>query len=91
MDEHRTPAVDIGQLNLRVPGASVEAGHGVANAIALSLARKVPARMRRQLGAINLRVQLPAGASEADISGAVAEAIVKALHRGSKAAVGRQS
>ncbi len=90
MDEHRNLAIHIGQLNLRIPGESVETGHGVANGIALSLARKVPARMRRQLGAINLRVQLPAGAGEAEISGAISEALVKALHRGSNAASGRQ-
>lgn len=86
MNERRNPAVHIGQLNLRVPGRSVETGHRVANGIAESLAGKVPAGMRRQIGALNVRVQLPAGATEADMSDAVSEAIVRALHRSGRAA-----
>jgi len=81
MNERRNPAVQIGQLNLRVPGRSAETGHRVANGIAESLAGKVPAGMRRQFGALNVRVQLPAGATEADMSDAVAEAIMRALRK----------
>jgi hypothetical protein len=84
MAEHRNSALHIGQLNLRVPGKSAETGHRVANGIAASLARKAPAGMRRQFGALNLRVRLPAGASEAEICDAVSEAIMKALHRGGR-------
>jgi hypothetical protein len=86
MNERRNPAVQIGQLNLRVPGTSAETGRRVASGIAESLAGKVPAGMRRQFGALNVRVQLPAGASEAEISEAVSEAIVRALHRSVRAA-----
>jgi len=81
MNERRNPAVQIGQLNLRVPGRSAETGHRVANGIAESLAGKVPAGMRRQFGALNVRVQLPAVATEAEMSEAVSSAIVKALRQ----------
>ena len=86
MAEHRNAAVHIGQLNLRIPGRSAETGHRAANGIAESLARKVPAGMQRQLGALNVRIQVPAGASEAEISDAVSEAIMKTLYRGGKGA-----
>ena len=81
MAEYRTAAVQIGQLNLRVPGTSAETAHRVANGIAESLAGKVPAGMRRQFGALNVRVQLPAVATEAEMSEAVSSAIVKALRQ----------
>jgi hypothetical protein len=81
MNERRNPAVHIGHLNLRVPGTSAETGHRVASGVAESLARKVPAGMRRRFGALNLRVRLPAGASETEMSDAVAEAILGALRK----------
>lgn len=84
MAEHRNSVFHVGQLNLRVPGESAETGHRIANGIAESLARKVPAGMQRQLGAQNVRVRLPAGATEAEMSDAISEAIVKALDRGGK-------
>jgi hypothetical protein len=90
MAEHRNPAVHIGQLNLRMRGASAETGRRLANGIVESLARKVPGDMRRQVGALRLRVRLPAGASETEMSEAVSEAIVKALRLGSRAAGAKQ-
>ena len=81
MAEYRTAAVQIGQLNLRVPGTSAETGRRVASGIAESLVRKVPAGMRRQLGALSVRVQVPAVATEAEMSDAVAEAIMRALRK----------
>ena len=81
MNERRNPAVQIGQLNLRVPGTSAETGRRVASGIAESLVRKVPAGMRRQLGALSVRVQVPAVATEAEMSEAVSSAIVKALRQ----------
>ena len=81
MNERRNPAVQIGQLNLRVPGTSAETAHRVASGIAESLVRKVPAGMRRQLGALSVRVQVPAVATEAEMSDAVAEAIMRALRK----------
>lgn len=86
MNERINPAVHIGQLNLRVPGRSAETGHRVASGIAESLARKVPAGLRRQLGALNVRVQLNADASEAEISEAISAAIVRALPGAGEAA-----
>ena len=77
--------IDIGQLNLRIPGDSAEAGHRVANGIAQSLVHKVPTGMQRYLGALSVRVQVSASATEAEVSNAIAEAIVRALRRGNLA------
>ncbi len=82
--------IHIGQLNVRVPGESAETGHNIAKGLAESLAQKAPAGMRHQIGAMNVRVQVAVGASEAEMSDAIAEAIVEALHRGSKAARARR-
>ncbi len=78
-------AIHIGQLNLRISGNSAERGHHVAAGIAQSLAQKVPVGMRRHLGALSVRVQVPAGASEAEMSNAISEAIMRALGRGNLA------
>ena len=81
MAEHANAAIHIGQLNLRIPGHSADTAHRVANGIGQSLAQKVPTGMRRHLGALSVRVQVPAGATEAEISDAVAEAILRALRK----------
>jgi len=81
MAEHRNSAIHIGQLNLRVPGKSAETAHRTANGIAQGLAQKVPPGMQRHLGALSVRVQVPAGASEAQMSDAVAEALIRALRK----------
>jgi hypothetical protein len=81
MAEQRNAAVHIGQLSLRIPGDNAESGHRIADGIARDLAQGLPAGMQRRLGALSVRVQVPAGATEAEISGAVAEAIVRALRK----------
>ncbi|GKT07123.1 hypothetical protein [Desulforhabdus sp. TSK] len=80
----------IGQLNLRVPGKSADTGHKVADGVAEKLVQKVPPGMRCQVGALSVRVQVAASASEVEMSDAISEAIVKAIHSGSEAASGRQ-
>lgn len=84
MVERRTPKVQIGQLNLRVPGDSPETGHRVANGIAESLAQQVPPGLQRQFGALNVRVRLPPGASEREMSGAIAQSILNTLQKGNQ-------
>ena len=81
MPENNNAAIHIGQLHLRMPGTSAGTAHRVANGIGQSLARNVPTGMRRHLGALSVRVQVPAGATEAEMSDAVAEAIMRALRR----------
>ena len=81
MPEHANAAIHIGQLNLRIPGHSADTAHRVANGIGQSLAQKVPTGMQRHLGALSVRVQVPAGATEAEISDAVAEAIMRMLRK----------
>jgi hypothetical protein len=82
MAENRNTGIHIGQLNLRIPGKGTEPAHRVADGIAQSLAQKVPTDMHRRLGALSVRVHVPAGATEAEMSDAVAGAIVKVLRKG---------
>ena len=82
MVEAKTPAIQIGQLNLRVPGNNPEAGHRLANSVAESLARQIPPGLQGKFGALNVRVRLPLGASEAEMSGAIAQSILNVLSKG---------
>ena len=82
MANPRTAKIQIGQLNLRLPGNSNEMGHRVANGVAESLAQQVPSGLQGQFGALNVRVRLPPGASEAEMSGAIAQSILNALQKG---------
>ena len=81
MAENKNAAIQIGQLNLRMPGNSAETAHRVGNGIGPGLAQKIPPGMRRHLGALSARVQVPAGASEAEMTDAVAEAIMRSLRK----------
>jgi hypothetical protein len=81
MPENKNAAIQIGQLNLRMPGNSADTAHRVANSIGQGLAQKVPPGMQRHLGALSVRVQVPASATEAEMSDAVAEAIMRALRK----------
>lgn len=74
-------AIHIGQLNLRISGDSAEKGHHVAAGIARSLAHKVPVGMPGHFGALSVRVQVPTNATEAEMSDAIAEAIMRALRK----------
>ncbi|HWP42065.1 MAG TPA: hypothetical protein VNO14_02430 [Blastocatellia bacterium] len=71
----------IGQLNLRMPGDRAESAHRVTGGIARGLAERVPAGLERHIGALSIRVQARAGATESEMSDAVAEAIIRALQR----------
>jgi hypothetical protein len=82
MAEGTTPTIQIGQLHLRIPGNNAEVGHRVANGMAESLAQQLPSGLQGQFGALNLQVRLPPGASEAEMSGAIAQAIINVLQRG---------
>lgn len=71
--------IHIDQLNLRIPGDSADTGHRVANGIAQNMAQKVPVGMPRHLGALSVRLRVTEGATEADMSNAIADAIAKML------------
>jgi hypothetical protein len=81
MAEPANTTIHIGQLHLRIPGTSADTAHRVANGIGQVLAQKIPPATQRQLGALSVRVQVPAGATEAEMSDAVAEAIMRALQK----------
>ncbi len=81
MPENKNAAIQMGQLNMRIPGANAEAGRSLADGVAQNLARRVPPGMERHIGALNVRVQLPANGSEAEMSNAVVEAIMRALRK----------
>jgi len=82
MAEGITPTIQIGQLNLRITGNSAEVGHRVVNGMTERLAQQLPSGLQGQFGALHLRVRLPTAASEADMSEAIAGAIINALQRG---------
>lgn len=81
MAERRSAAVHIGELNLRIPGDSAETGHRIPDSIAQGLEHTLPAGMQRHLGALGVRVQVLSGTNETEMSGAVVEAIIRALRR----------
>lgn len=77
---HANPAnIQIGQLNLRIPGQNAEIGHRVAEGVSQKLAQQIPMGLQRQIGVMNLRISLPVNASEEAISDAIALAISNAL------------
>jgi len=81
MAENQNTGIHIGHLNLRLPGDGADAAQRVAGGIGRSLAEKVPLGMQRHLGALSVRVPVAAGATEAEISDAIAEAIIGALRK----------
>lgn len=83
MAEQRNVAVHIGQLNLRIPGDGAESGHRIADGIVQGLEQRLPAGIRRHLGALSVRVEVPAGATEGDMREANPRAIVNTSHKGS--------
>lgn len=84
MADRNSPALQIGQLNLSVPGQGAEAGHRIANGVTESLAQQLPADLQGQYGALTVRVPMAAGASEAEMSAAITGAIISALQRGNE-------
>ncbi|MBE9066457.1 hypothetical protein IQ260_07310 [Leptolyngbya cf. ectocarpi LEGE 11479] len=78
----RGTGLQIGQLNLRLPGSSAAVGQRVANGMAQRLVQQLPAGMQGQYGALNVRVEVPAGASEVEVEVAIAQSILSALQRG---------
>jgi hypothetical protein len=81
MSDLRNAPIQIGQMNLKIPSASAGTGHRVSNGIGRHLAKKISPRRHSHLGALNLRVRVPAGATNGEMSDAVAEAIVRALRK----------
>jgi hypothetical protein len=77
--DSRRAAIQIGELNVRLPGGNGEIARRVAEGVGSNLAARVPAGLRRRLGALNLRVEVPAGATEAEMSAAIALEILRGL------------
>ena len=70
-------------MNLRIPGASASSGRRVAHAVGQHLADSVPSGLPGAIGDLSVRVPLARGASEAETTQAIVEAIGRAL-RGSR-------
>ena len=81
MPENKNAAIQIGQLNMRIPGANAESGRVLADGIAQNLARRISIGRQRHIGALNVRVQLPTNGTEAEMSDVVADAIMRALRK----------
>lgn len=90
MVESNTPKIQIGQMNLRIPGNSAEAGQRVANGISESLAQQMLPGLQGRFGALNVRVKLPPGASEGEMGSAIAGAILNALQKGNRLSQSKQ-
>jgi hypothetical protein len=80
------PYLQIDELNMRLPGRDAETGRRVAGGIPEALLKKLSEGIHRRIGAMEIRVPLQAGASESEMSHAVAEAIAKSLNKGDTAA-----
>jgi hypothetical protein len=79
MGEKSRSSIHIAQLNLRISTNSADSAHRVLRDITGGLARRIPEGVPGRLGALNVRVGVPRGATEAEMSEAVTGAIVKAL------------
>ena len=66
-------------MSLRVPGHDAATGHRIVQETGDLLAAGSAGLDSRHLGAMRLRVQVPQGASEADIAHAVSRAILRPL------------
>jgi hypothetical protein len=75
----------IGRMDLRVPGHNAATGHRIAQQTGEMLAAGAAGLGNRRLGAMQLRVQAPPRANEADIARAVSRAILNRLTRSSDA------
>lgn len=72
--------VRINELRLRVPGLSVDEGRVLGEEVARTLSDHWPEGIRsRELGVLNLKVEIPAGTRRGDIARIVGEHILGAL------------
>lgn len=79
--DNKASGIQINQLNLSVPGRDAQVGQRVANGMAKRLAQQLPAGLKGEFGALTVRVHVAPGASEGEMSGAIAQAILKAVQR----------
>jgi hypothetical protein len=73
--------LQIGQMNLRLPGADAEAGRRIAQQTGEMLAANSANLPGGQIGALRLRIHAAANASESDLARAVSAAILEHLSR----------
>lgn len=73
------PQHRVDRLHLRAPGSDESAGTRLADHVNHTLEGLPAPTATRELGALRLRVRVGAGASEAEISRAVADALTRAL------------
>lgn len=76
------PNLHIDEMNVRLPGREAGTGRRMAGGIPAALLGKLPEGIDRRIGVIKLRVSLPAGGSDSEMSQAVVDAIAQALSKG---------
>ena len=85
MAEPRNAPMRIGHLNLRISGRTPEFGRRVSEGVGHHLGDRLSPGRARRIGTVSLRVEVPAGATEAEISHAIANSILRTLGRGGQA------
>jgi hypothetical protein len=85
MKNRQSPNLSIGRMNLRIPGNDAAAGHRIVQKTGELLAAGSAGLPCRHLGAMNLRVKVLQGSSEADVARAVSRAILNRLTSSSDA------
>ena len=80
MAENKNAPIQIGQLNLRVPGKCTDSAHRVGKGVAQRLSQIVPAGLPRHIAALSVRIQAP-NATNFEMSDVIAESIANALSK----------
>jgi hypothetical protein len=74
------PTIKIEELRLRVPGMNPREARQFGEQVARQLAGQLPASVRsRQIGSMNVRVNLPTGTSRANLPASIARNIARRM------------
>jgi len=87
MGDTKNASVQIGELNLRIPGGSADFGHRVSAVISKQLGKRLGVGPDQRIGVLNMHVQLANGNTETEAGDAIANSIVNALKSGSRKTV----
>ena len=87
MGDTKNASVQIGELNLRIPGGNAHFGHRVSAVISKQLGKRLGVGPDQRIGVLNMHVQLANGNTETEAGDAIANSIVNAMKSGSRKTV----